>query len=251
MAEKQLLRSLESLDLTRYEAEVYLSLLELGPSNAGPVIKQTGLHRQFVYSALEKLKDKGLASFVIREGRRVFEAAPPQELVNMQRRRETLAKDLIPQLEALSSKNADRLSVSTRRGVKEFRENLITVLEQAAAGDRIVRVIGGASDEAFYEILGDFYETYVSIGRRLKVRKHLLAPEQLSEQFKIKFAKEQGTELRLSESLSSPTYTRITPELVTIEVYGADPMIIQIWNRSIAQAYQEHFEMLWQRGQVF
>lgn len=251
MERKTLGKSLQQLDLSANEAEVYLNLLELGPSNAGPIIRQTGLHRQFVYSALDRLKERGLASFVIQDGRRVFEAAPARALVELQRQRETLAESLIPQLDALSLKGSDRLTVFTRRGQKEFHQNLITVLEQAAASDKIVRTIGGGSADKFYELLGGFYDVYLNAAKRLRVRKHLLAPEQLSEPFKNIFARERGTELRLSPYLSSPTYTRITDELVTIEVYATEPMIIQIWNSSIAQSYKEHFEMLWQKARSY
>ena len=247
MNKKNLLKSLQLLDLSRHGGEVFLSLLELGPSNAGPIIKQTGLHRQFVYSALEQLKERGLVSYVIRGGRRVFEAAPPEHLVNLQRERETLAQALIPELHALSFKTADRLSVETRTGVSEFRQSLITSLEEAAKGDGILRVIGGGNDETFYNAIGDFYETYLKVGQKLQIKKHLIAPAQSESRFQKVFAAEKGTELRFSKYLSSPTYTRITPTLTTLEIYKDDPTIIQIWNRSIAQAHKEHFEMLWNK----
>ena len=72
-------RMLERLGLTRHESRVYLALLELGSTNAGPIIAKTKLHRQIVYSALESLIDKGIVTFVVEKNRRYFQAADPEQ----------------------------------------------------------------------------------------------------------------------------------------------------------------------------
>lgn len=48
--------------------------------------------------------------------------------------------------------------------------------------------------------------------------------------------------------LTSPTFNRITQEMVSIEVYGAEPLIIQIKNKTIAQSYIESFDSLWKQA---
>ena len=249
MQEKDLIHSLRRLELTEHEARIYLALTELGPSNAGPVIERVALHRQFVYSSLNALEERGLVTYVVRNGRRVFQAEHPRRLIEIQRRRELLAESLIPDLLALATPSEDRLSVQTFRGVKEFRNNLITTLEEAArSSDKILRIMGGGSASQFYDTIGDFYETYHRTGQRLGVRKRLLAPTQLADRFREIFAREEGSKLRIT-MLTSATFLRISEELVTMEVYGSDPMIIQIWNRAIAQAHREHFELLWKKAE--
>jgi len=52
----------------------------------------------------------------------------------------------------------------------------------------------------------------------------------------------------LDTGLSSPSYTRITEELTTIEIYATDVMIIQIFNPVVAAGYLEHFNLLWKAG---
>ena len=249
MTASSIVKALQQLDLSKQEAEVYLAMLQIGACNAGPIIQQTGLHRQYVYNSLDSLSERGLCTFVVRNGRRVFEPAPPSMLVKVQRERERKAQELLPELESISVKSSDRLAVTTFRGISQFQESLITALEEASKGDGILRVIGGGDSKQFYETVGSFYGTYLETGRRLKVKKYLLTSAKYSGRFKEIFAREPDTELRLSEYLSSPTYNRITPSLVTMEVYSKDPMVIQIWNKSIAQSHREHFEMLWQKAQ--
>ena len=52
----------------------------------------------------------------------------------------------------------------------------------------------------------------------------------------------------LKEGLSSPTYTRITQEMVAIEMYKPQIVVIQIYNKIIAQAYLDSFELLWKQA---
>ncbi|MCX6741659.1 MAG: helix-turn-helix domain-containing protein [Candidatus Pacearchaeota archaeon] len=81
--ETEKLKILEKLGLTENQAKVYLALLRLGSVTAGIIIKETGLHRAYVYEILEKLMDKGLVSHVIQAQRKYFEAANPKKFLEM------------------------------------------------------------------------------------------------------------------------------------------------------------------------
>lgn len=252
MEKKLLLEQLSALSLGTNEAAVYLELLSIGTCHAGPLIKQTGLHRQLVYLALDRLEEMGLVSISVANNKKVFQASPPQELVRLQEERKTKARLIVPHLQALLPENHDRLAVHTLSGRKELIKNILVTLEIADRNDKVVRVIGGASSESFYEAIEDGYESYVALGQKLKIKKRLIAPSETAEIFRARFAREKGTTLKLvDEGLSSPTYTRITPEMVSLEIYGTTPTVIQIWNREIAKGYIEHFELLWKRAQRY
>jgi len=98
-------------------------------------------------------------------------------------------------------------------------------------------------------VLGPFYQRYKTEGQSRKVAKHLIAPEGASQLFKQRFAREPRNELRtIIGALTSPTYTRITPELTRIETYAPQVLIIRIWNRAVARGHLEHFELLWRQA---
>src|SRR3989338_10263479 len=73
---------LEQVGLTGNETKVYLALLDLGSALAGEITKKCGVNRTNVYDALDRLMEKGLASFVIQANRKYFEATPAERIID-------------------------------------------------------------------------------------------------------------------------------------------------------------------------
>src|SRR3989344_9700595 len=74
---------LEGLGLTEKESRVYLALLPCRDIGSSKLIRATGLHGQFVYDALGKLEEKGLARHVVQNGRKKFSANTPNRLLSL------------------------------------------------------------------------------------------------------------------------------------------------------------------------
>ncbi len=245
-------KSLEELGLNKNESTVYLGLLPLGRVTAGPLVRNTKLHRQIVYQSLERLKEIGLVTVVLKQRRQHFQACSPRNLTAFVERKSEIADKLLPILLALQAKSNDRLEVRVLNGQKGFFDNLQGIIESAARTDKAIRIIGGAKDSDFYAVLGDLYDDYIRLLRKYGVKKQLIAPENFSKEFKKKFVNEKGSVLRtLASGLSSPTYTRITPEMVSIEIYSEEPTVIQIYNKATARGYLDHFELLWNQSKPY
>lgn len=249
MDTKELKQNLNALGLSKNEASVYYALLQSGLSQAGPLVKATKLHRMLVYEALNRLSDMGLVSIVHKKNIKIFHATDPSALIHKTRGLAELAKTVVQELHALQKKS-DVVSVRTLVGREGFITNLQEVVESAARQkDNTMCIIGGARDSDFYETIGDWYDDYIELLKKHRVKKRLLAPGSFSDIFKKKYSKEQGTELRtVPQGLSSPTYTRITEEMVTIELYYPSIVIIQIQNKAVAQSYLDSFELLWKQA---
>ena len=72
---------LEDIGLSNSEIKVYIALLELDKSTAGPIIDKSNLPSSVVYMSLHKLLGKGLISF-IKEGQiKHYQASNPDHLV--------------------------------------------------------------------------------------------------------------------------------------------------------------------------
>ncbi len=240
-------KSLERLGLQKNTVAVYLALLTQGLSKAGPLIKATQLHRMLVYGALEDLENRGLVTTVHKNNVKMFQATDPSALIDQTKKLNELAQDLLPELRDLQQKQSSVVNVRTLIGREGFRTNLEDIIESAARQKhREICIIGGAKDSDFYDAIEDWYPTYINLLEKKKVSKRLLAPASYSAVFKKKFTAEKNTELRtLSKGLSSPSYTRITKEMVAIEMYHPQLVVIQIRNNTIAQAYLDSFELLW------
>ena len=66
------LETLEKIGLSKAEIKVYLALLELGSVPSGSIVKETEFRKSTVYESIRRLQDKGLVSYVIKEGIKYF-----------------------------------------------------------------------------------------------------------------------------------------------------------------------------------
>ena len=243
-----LVKKLQQLNVPEREAQVYVALLKSGLTRVGPIVTKTKLHRMLVYQALENLKDMRLASMVVKNGRQHWQVTNPSVILERVQKQEELAQELVKEIEDMRKVSEDDVSVQIFYGRLGLIENLEMLLRSAGATDKIMRIIGGTSDVDLFNLIGDWYPEYQALQQRLGVSKHLIAPEGHSRPFERLFPKVAGNESRLmKEGLSNPTFTRITPEIVSIEIYGSsEPVIIQLRNKSIAKAYVDKFNLLWE-----
>jgi sugar-specific transcriptional regulator TrmB len=72
---------LEDLGFSHAEIKVYLSLLELGSTKAGSVVKTSGLQNFVVHLTLNKLAKKGLVSFVRHRKVKHYSATNPRNFL--------------------------------------------------------------------------------------------------------------------------------------------------------------------------
>ena len=79
---------LNKLGLTNGEARVYLSLLKLGSAKVGEIVKDSTISYSKVYDVLQRLSIKGLASQIIVENIRHFNAVEPYRLHEYIKRKE-------------------------------------------------------------------------------------------------------------------------------------------------------------------
>ncbi len=245
-------KKLQQLNIPEREAQIYVILLKLGLTRVGPIVNKAKLHRMLVYQALEKLKDMRMASMVLKNGRQHWQATNPSVILDRIKKQESLAVNVVKEIELLKESSDDDVNVQIFYGRRGLLENLEALMISAGGTDKILRIIGGASDVDFYELLGDWQKEYEELQVKHKVAKHLIAPVGYSKNFDSYFPQVSSNKARLmKEGLSSPTFTRITPEIVSIEIYGSkEPVIIQMRNEAIAQAYVEKFSLLWKEAKA-
>ena len=76
-------RLLSQIGLTNSDIKVYFALLELESSTVGPIIKKSRVPDSKIYAILEKLKSRGLVSFVIKNNVKHFQCADPKNLISI------------------------------------------------------------------------------------------------------------------------------------------------------------------------
>jgi len=241
-----LIDSLEKLGLHKNSAKVYLALLEGGQTQAGPIIKKTKLHRMSVYNALEDLENRGFLNRVSKKNIQLFQAKDPKVLLEHVQKLESLTKEVLPKLAELQKLEGAEVEVRTLIGHEGFITNLREMIDAAVKSDEVLSIIGGGKDSDFYDAVGDWYETYISLLKKHHIKKRLLAPASFSDDFRKNFVAEPNSGLKtLATGLTTPSYTRIAGNMVSIELYEPQLVVIQIKNKAISQSYLESFELLW------
>lgn len=73
---------LEGIGLSRGEIKVYLTLLKIGETTTGKIIENAQLSGSKVYVILEKLIQKGLVTYIIKEKTKYFTSTSPKRIID-------------------------------------------------------------------------------------------------------------------------------------------------------------------------
>ena len=126
--------ALEKAGLTKSESKVYLALLKLGQTTSGPVVDESGVSRSKIYDILERLKNKGLVSFITKDSTKYFSSADPENIVKyLDEKEEEIEKqkkeikNFLPQLEKQYKKSLDNKKAEIFLGMKGM-QNAFNVL---------------------------------------------------------------------------------------------------------------------------
>src|SRR3989338_2737649 len=101
------------LGFTERETKVYLALLDLGETKIGPLAARTRLQPSKIYQTLEKLIDRGLATFVLKSKIKYFQAQDPQEILNILKEKERTFGEILADLQQRKTFSQEKQVAST------------------------------------------------------------------------------------------------------------------------------------------
>ncbi len=237
---------LEKLGLNRNEARVFRALVKNGPSIASDLVRITGFHRNIVYDNLDKLVERGLAGYIVEDGRRVYSASAPEAVLEMLERerreldeRGRLAERLLPQLRAESRKRAKVQAAVLYRGVNGLRAVLREVLD---AGGYLTM---GVSNESVAVMGVDYWKGFIDKVGKMGVRERLL----LNHDFDLSLlpiTRPRLTEARvLPREFDMPTEIMVYGDKVAVVVYSDPPVATVIQDAHAVRSFTRHFDYLW------
>lgn len=244
---------LEKTGLSKNEAKVYLSLLDLGITSSKAIIERTGLHRQIVYDMLNSLIEKGIVSFVIQANIKYFKALEPRnflEYFNVKKekilKQEREFKEILPQLEMRKKRNTEKQETTVYSGNKGIKSLLDDMLSQK---QEILTI--GASEleaEAFQYHIQFNLPKFHKIREKRKIMYKLLLSVKMKERVK-KLNELEYTEARiLPDEFTSNSSTNIYGDKVSIIMWSSQSFGILIKSKEIADTQRKHFNLLWKLG---
>ena len=219
------------------EIEVYISLLKTGSSPVSRIAHETGLHRTNVYDTLEKLSEKGLASYVIRENRKYFSASDPDKLLDYLKERETEIKSILPELKSFTSLPKSESIVELFKGTEGLKTVLGDILKEGK--DYVVLEEVGYIEK----VLPFFYPRFNKQMDKEKINVRVLTKDAR------KIAKRSLMKIKtLPDFLSFPSATAIYGDKVAIFIWDEPYHAILIKSKQVASSYKSFFEALWKQA---
>ncbi|MDO8481159.1 MAG: helix-turn-helix domain-containing protein [Nanoarchaeota archaeon] len=232
--------ALRELGLTANESEVYLTLLGLGSVSVNVIAEKSGLHRQAVYDALDRLLEKGFVSFVLSSNRKHFQAIRPERILDYLREKEERFRGVLPSLLSLAAAPQEDTSVEVFKGKGVIRTLYNDIVKEARkAGGGIC--ISGADERKFLEDDRIALEQHLANLRRMRCKERVLIREGDAHQLKG-----PQTEYRVMGKESfSPAPIFAYGSTLAFFVFGKPNYAVIVRNKELAQAYKKQFNLLW------
>ena len=231
---------LKELGLTGNEIEVYLTLLRKVSISVNEIAERSGLHRQAVYDALDRLLEKGFVSFVIKNNKKYFQSIHPEKITEYLKEKEDKFKSILPELIKLTKFPREDTFVEVFKGKGVVRTVYRDVIKELQEKPGEV-LISGVDERKFME------EDKIALQQHLKKLQKLKCKERiLVKEGDTYFVAGPQTVYRwISEESFNPTPVYVYNNKLTIIIWGNPNYAIIINNKNIADSYRKQFNLLW------
>src|SRR3989344_740573 len=248
--------SLKEAGLTEGEAKVYLALLELGSATTGPIVEKSGVARCIVYELLNKLVQKGLASYVIKEKTKHFQAASPSAILDfLEQRKRKLdentkkIEELLPKFMALaeSAKPAEARVYLGFRGTVAAHEN---TYKKIGKGEEFVSIgVPATQPEHYHAFWKRDHMRRAKAGIKTRILFHPKADrETLKNRNSYKGCQARYMPFEVNTPVWIMSYKDVR---VLFLVSEKRPVAIEVANQEIADSFRAYFEDMWKRSKPF
>jgi len=222
-------------------------LLSFGESKVGPIIKESGISRSKVYDILERLIEKRVVSKIEKKGVFVYQALPPNALLNMikdkgeqLKREEELLQKILPQLSLLRPKQ--KVNIMVYEGFKGFKAMIDRTIEELEKNDVYEAMGISQTTESMRHYARKIYD----VQKVEKFKARSIFDEKGA--YKIAERKTPWHEIRiLPKGWNTPALFTIYGSTVGIHLGEEESIVsVVIENKQIAKSFRATFEAMWQ-----
>jgi len=240
---------LESVGLTKSEIKLYITLLKIGNTTSGDLIKKSEVSRSKVYDVLEKLKKKGFVSEIIKENIRHFEATDPSKITDYLILRKNEIDDLVKKskilvndLKKIQNSHLEKQEARVYTGIEGLKTIYNEILQEMSARDEYLAFGIGKkeiSDEKISLIIRKFHIKRAEKNIPARIIMHSSTRDLMK-----KFSNIGNYTYRFTKE-NLPTNIAIFKNNILILVWGEGPIAFLIKSKEVAYKYKRHFEEVW------
>jgi len=236
---------LEDLGLTNAEIKVYLALLELGNSSAGPLLEKTGLQNSVVHRALNSLIEKGLISFIIEGKRRTYQASNPDNFFTYLEDKKIRFEKILPELRKKRNQSKEKKEATIFKGKKGINQMYIQLIN---SGGKEYNTFGGGKTIT-YQVMGEEWWKMLHMKRIARKIKSRQVFDETIRNYGLKLNKLPFTNIKfLPQDFEQLTETIIMGEYVGIAIFTEEPYGLLIHDPAVVHSYKKQFEILWKQA---
>jgi sugar-specific transcriptional regulator TrmB len=242
MKTQELTETLEELNLSNKEANIYLTLLELGQSNVTRLSHKSKINRITTYHILSSLSNKGLVTSITKDKIQNFQAVDPKRLIKILKEKQEKIESILPELENLKKSVGKRPSVELFEGPK----GISTLLDDTLNTKNEILSYGN------YEITKRLLEYQSLHFKKVRINKKIklkAVVNKIEDEFTKSSQWQKLTEVRIFKSLESiSTFVHIYGNKISILTLEKEIIGIIIDNEEIANMHRFFFDMLWKQA---
>jgi len=241
---------LKKLGLTDGEAKAYLALLKLGSSTVGPIVKGSGISYSKIYEVLNRLLEKGLISYTIKEKTKYFQAVEPNRLIAFIEKKEKeiienkkVLKKILPNLQKIKDKRILQES-EIFVGIKGLKTAYDILLKDYSKKEPLLFFY--VHDERYVEIADLFYKQQFHYFKKLGLK--LKGISTLDFRNSKYFKKPPSfIDLRFVDFPLPSTIDIYNGKILQI-AWRDNPVGILIHSQEIYENYKRYFNKIWEVG---
>lgn len=171
---------LEQIGLSKNESEIYLALLDLGPSSISKISEKTAIHRPLIYKALPELLEKRLVSQNQKGKSILYTAEPPNRLESIFDDLRYQFFELLPDLEDTYDSNNKKPKIRFLEGKDGTKRVFDDVVRSLKKGDTFFRYSSNKNGQE----KRDRYlpKSYLTMRDNKKLERQVITNDQTAQQ---------------------------------------------------------------------
>ncbi len=245
---------LEDLGLSRGEAKVYLTLLDLGMATTGPIAKFSTISPSKVYKILDKLSARGLVSHVLIGKTKHFKPANPKTVLDLiqQKKSEMEEKErqfqtILPQLQKQLIQSQKKAQAEIYEGFSGLKTVFDEILNTSKKDDELLTIGIPRATGIVQRYFIHFFKKQAKIGFKIKAifneNARVTANERKNGKTSFRF---------MPKNVITPAVINIYRDrtIVNIRSEGEQLFTFVITSKETADSFRDYFKLLWKTATI-